>query len=417
MKKLKSKSTLKTHITFILLTLTIITLITVGVISYNILSKSSKEYILNIADTSVEDYSNQIDAWFELQCQKLIDISHEISFNKYDSTNRKNVEKYLVNAQKNLSEFYVIYMACPDNYARFSDGWLPDKDYIATERDWYKSAANSDNVVITPPYTDAESKKIVFTISMAIKDSKGNVTSVLGADLFIDDLLSIVNKLSLMDSGYPVLTSTTGDIITHKNEKYLPTVDEKENEIITSFKDTYKFIKNINTSKNSTTFICKDYDGDEKLCISHVIPKSNWSLTYVVNSSVLNKDTNSLLKSFLLIMPLAIILITLLGYVLIKRCFRPLKEVSSAADEMTKGNLSVKFNYDADDEIGSVCRDIEETNIVLKSYVDDIAFHLDNIAKGDLTHTVTLDYIGDFAPIKNSLNYIITELNNNFNHI
>ena len=50
-------------------------------------------------------------------------------------------------------------------------------------------------------------------------------------------------------------------------------------------------------------------------------------------------------------MPSAIILITLLGYILIKRCFRPLKEVSSAADEMTKGNLSIEFNYKSDDEI------------------------------------------------------------------
>lgn len=102
---------------------------------------------------------------------------------------------------------------------------------------------------------------------------------------------------------------------------------------------------------------------------------------------------------------------------MVGKCFKPLAEVSKAADEMTKGNLSIKFNYKADDEIGSVCRDIEKTNIVLKSYVDDIAYHLGQLAKGDLTQTVSLDYIGDFAPIKASLNHIITELNNIFKNI
>ena len=76
MKKIKFKNTLKTQITFLMLLITTITLTIVAIISYNILANSSKNYIVDIVDSSVTDYSNQLNTWFELQCQKLNDISN-----------------------------------------------------------------------------------------------------------------------------------------------------------------------------------------------------------------------------------------------------------------------------------------------------------------------------------------------------
>ena len=70
-----------------------------------------------------------------------------------------------------------------------------------------------------------------------------------------------------------------------------------------------------------------------------------------------------------------------------------------------------------DDEIGSVCRIIEQTNNTLRKYVNDISTHIDEMSHGDFTHAVTLDYTGDFAPIKASLNHIISELGGVFSDI
>ena len=97
MKKIKFKNTLKTQITFLMLLITTITLTIVAIISYNILANSSKNYIVDIVDSSVTDYSNQLNTWFELQCQKLNDIGNEISYKQYDTKNRKELKKYLKN--------------------------------------------------------------------------------------------------------------------------------------------------------------------------------------------------------------------------------------------------------------------------------------------------------------------------------
>lgn len=75
---------------------------------------------------------------------------------------------------------------------------------------------------------------------------------------------------------------------------------------------------------------------------------------------------------------------------------------------------SVSCVVAADDEIGSVCRIIEQTNDTLHSCIADISAHLYEMSRGDFTNSVTLEYAGYLAPIKTSLNRIISELGNVF---
>jgi methyl-accepting chemotaxis protein len=84
---------------------------------------------------------------------------------------------------------------------------------------------------------------------------------------------------------------------------------------------------------------------------------------------------------------------------------------------MKNGDLSVSFGYSTNDEIGSICRVIEDTNATLRTYIDDISMHLDNMARGDFSNIVSADYVGDFIPIKESLNQILHSMNNTFGNI
>ena len=52
-----------------------------------------------------------------------------------------------------------------------------------------------------------------------------------------------------------------------------------------------------------------------------------------------------------------------------------------------------------------------------RRYISDISEKLDRLADGDFTVTVTEDYIGDFAPIKESMTNIIASMRNILNNI
>jgi methyl-accepting chemotaxis protein len=207
-----------------------------------------------------------------------------------------------------MPELFVLYVGCPDDYSCFSDGWIPDSDYKISERGWYIDASKADSSIITAPYIDSATNKMVITIAKALKDKKGNVISVVAADVFIDDIKSIVEKINFSKNGYPILTTSSNNIIIHKNKDYLPVVNEKGKEIITSFDDTYSNKTSKVTKNGITQYTFKDYDKSTKLVISKKIPSSKLVLSYALDTSELQKDTQGIIQIFCIIIPIIIIL-------------------------------------------------------------------------------------------------------------
>ena len=413
MKKMK----LKTKITVATVVMIAVTLLIVACVSGFVVAKNSSSSITATARSTVSDFSNQINAWLEREAQKVSDIAEAVRYEGYDTDNRGGMQDFLYDRAEAMPEMYAIYVGCPDNYAAFSDGWIPDADYIITTRQWYIDAAASDKPIITEPYVDATTKKIVITVAVPVRDDSGNLTSVVAADMFLDEIQEIAEGFSFTDSGYPALIAASGNIIIHKNEAYLPTVDENENEIAVAYDTTYTGVTSQQTEGDINTYNMTDYDGVLRFVVSKPIEASGWTLCYTMDMAELYGDVVPILILFCIMIPVAIVISAAITMFVIKRCFKPLADVSEAAQRMTHGDLSVAFNYDADDEIGAVCRVIEQTNISLKSYVDDISEHLSEMSAGDFSRTVSLDYVGDFAPIKHSLNKILSAMNDVFTNI
>lgn len=237
---------------------------------------------------------------------------------------------------------------------------------------------------------------MVITIAKAYKRG-GNVACVTDADMFLTEVSSI--------------------IIHRSEELMLPYVDGSGSEHYTSYSDTISAVSGEKSEDGVTSRTLKDYDGTSRFVISEVIPSAGWTLIYAMDSSELYKDAHNIIIIFAVIIPVIIALGAFICVLVIKRCFRPLAAISAAAEKMTRGDLSVSFSYKANDEMGSVCRIIEQTNDVLRSYVGDISERLRLMADGDFSTSSDLDYVGDFAPIKDSLSDIRTVLGGVFSEI
>ncbi len=177
---------LKTKITITAVVLIALTLIITAAFSSVFIANTSNTHITATARSTVSDFSNRIDAWLTLEAQKLSVIADDISYCKFDTDNRDGLYDFLAEKINRLTEMYAIYVGCPDNFSRYSDGWIPDADYIVTERDWYKTAAASSEPIITDPYVDVTTGKMVITVAKAVHDADGTLTSVVAADMFLD---------------------------------------------------------------------------------------------------------------------------------------------------------------------------------------------------------------------------------------
>ena len=97
---------------------------------------------------------------------------------------------------------------------------------------------------------------------------------------------------------------------------------------------------------------------------------------------------------------------------LVKAVDEPLKAIEESLNEMSKGNLDaaiIKQEFQGTFEF--VKRALNTTDETTMSYIDEISHVLGQIAQGDLTPSITRDYIGSYAPIKEALVTIIDSLN------
>lgn len=196
-------------------------------------------------------------------------------------------------------------------------------------------------------------------------------------------------------------------IVTHPYESYAPSISSSGEEQYHSYSDFYV--------TNATSL--KDYDGVNRNIFSKNIDACNWTLHYFMDSDELGKDTQAALLTYILIIPAAVLILSTAIYFIVKMLFAPLQAVSSTTSRMIQGDLSVKFDYNTDDEIGKICRVIEKTNETLHNYVENISSTLGDMADGVFTKNTSIEYAGDFAPIGVSLQQIQKKLRDVFTNI
>ena len=100
-----------------------------------------------------------------------------------------------------------------------------------------------------------------------------------------------------------------------------------------------------------------------------------------------------------------------------KHVVKPIASLVDVATEMSKGNLSVEVTTKEGGEIGVLGAALQDVISKLQVYIGDISEKTTDMANGDLTSTITREYIGDFSNIKTSINHIASSLNNTLSSI
>ena len=117
---------------------------------------------------------------------------------------------------------------------------------------------------------------------------------------------------------------------------------------------------------------------------------------------------------------LAIVVISVVGVDLflnkiakqvIRRVKEPIDIMDHAMDELAKGNLDTKIEYQMQDEFVNMMGNTNFAMQELKRYVDDISMNLKQISEKDIDLKEVQNYIGDFVEIKDSMIEIISSLN------
>jgi len=109
-----------------------------------------------------------------------------------------------------------VYIGYPDKHTFFSEHQALPPDYDPTSRPWYKKAAAATGPVVTEPYVDAASKKLVITFASAIH-TDGQLQAVTATDVFMDGVVRNIASIRPTPGTYGLIVSKDGRIMVHED--------------------------------------------------------------------------------------------------------------------------------------------------------------------------------------------------------
>lgn len=115
---------------------------------------------------------------------------------------------------------------------------------------------------------------------------------------------------------------------------------------------------------------------------------------------------------------LAVIIILIVDYILNKMAIKvitkikvPLDDISNSIQDLSQGRLDTEITYTERDEFGAIADNTTVTIVELKRYINNISEILNQISAKNMDLDVDIEYVGDFLPIKESIETIIMSLN------
>lgn len=369
-------------------------------------------FIINVFSSvknSAKIYTEQIDSIMKGKMNIIETVAAGINSGKL--TEYEDILAYVDSIVKTDDQISAVYSCTNDNTTVMSGGWQPPEDFVVTDRVWYQEAKkNTDKVYISEPYIDEQTGSICITLSKATFTGQKQ-TGVVGMDIYMDSLSTLLSKESNGD--YTFLVSKEGTILTHPNKEFELTAD-KATTLSNAKGVSYEKLNGDSLSINAVF----DYNGLPMIMVPNVSEVTGWRII----------SAQRLLPFILFSLGLIIInVIICISTVLIgkrkthnaiHKWFTPIESVSSKVANIAEGNLDIVFDEEpVTSEIATLTNSLNDTVSSLKYYISTISKIVTDISNKKLTDSVDGEFKGSYIEIKNSLNVIIASLNESLKNI
>lgn len=368
---------------------------------YNRMSETLLAKSEEILHTTTEKTLQETKAWMNRTLTMLETQRDTIEYENMDIPEMTEYIKHT--AGQNDAYPAGLYVALTDG-SLYHASFVPGPDFNALVKSWYLDGLNSEDFILGDVYFDEDSQSYVVGASGVLKDGNGNVRGVAAADVYLNSISEIVNKIQIEDTGGIFLVDTRTDtIIGHRD----PTIVGGK---LSEAEGMYAYAEEQIQSGNMGIGLYNDtYIELEE------IAGSNWvAVAYVSGTEVL-AELYDLTHTMMIVSIIAVLILTLLVIIQIRRIIgRPVKELSQVASRIAEGDLNQEIRYQSGDELGSLAYNFNQVTLRLRDYIkyiNEIAETLKEIAKGNLAFELRSEYTGEFAKIKESLDEIAVELN------
>jgi methyl-accepting chemotaxis protein len=356
----------------------IFSILSATIISYKILSTNIKEQTLGKLEETSKKYASEIDGWFAVQGKILNEIYNEIIYNNdFDKERLIAYFNYKNKTNPDINEYYIAFS---DNIFVTGDGlWIPESDYNCVEKEWYRKADESNEVVVSSPYVDSNHGNVIVTVSKAIRIN-GTTIGVLCSDISIDHIVNIINEAKPSEESYGFLIDNNGNILAHPKKEYLYS---KERGLVNIY-DAYK-VADINTGVASLKEIetVLDYDGIEKYFLYTNLEFMGWNVGFSVPVKEVLEPLKKIVNSSIVLAIILTFISVGLTFILGNSFSKPIKRATYYIEQMAELDIRQDIderNLKRKDEIGRMFRSFQLIVESLREFLINLRIISDKIS-------------------------------------
>ena len=247
--------TIKGKMIFVVTLVITLALLASGVVAALIAKGKVMDSFEQQLTSTAEKSAQNVNAWIEKEIANVESAAKDIGI--LNIKDKSQVMSVLSTRVLGITDIVMDYYVGFENKdVFFASGTEPPEGFDCTQRDWYKQAKEKKAAIVSEPYVDAITGKMVITIAYPIR-YKADIKGVAGADILLDEVIKLVEDNNSNENGYGFLVDSNNRFITHKNEEYLPSEDKQVlfHEVSDGiYADLAAELKNDNCTRNMSKF-------------------------------------------------------------------------------------------------------------------------------------------------------------------
>lgn len=269
-----------------------------------------------------------------------------------------------------------VYLADRNGYYADPSGWIPDADYVATERDWYIDGMNHAEFTFGKPYLDVQTGNFVVTVSAKIEDGRRQ-DLIAATDVWLQAITEEVSRISVLEkeSGYAFLVDAEGgDVIAHKNS------DMVAKNIADLQSDSIMAAVGQQLGKEHTGVVTVATPKGDYLIQREQIEGTTWELVLCVEEAEVTAGLRQMQMISMVIALIAILAAAIIYERVIHVIISPVKKLTAGLMQITDGDFTVDIAGKGKNEISAMSRALKEYINIMNRVISDIRHGSDELS-------------------------------------
>lgn len=330
------QASLKTKLALSFAVMLLVPSLLIGILSYQTSKTQVEEEIINNASNTIHFLSNTIDILVTPKIHQVTLFSENLHASEDQSDELAAIQNRLGEYQQLHTDISMAFVGTAAGQFIMSPVHKMPEGYDPRKREWYQEAIKSnENIVITDPYADASTGKIVVSIVKALADGSG----VVGVDMSLEKLLEVAGSYKIGQQGFVYILDQSGKIIVHPS---LPAGEQVSGDYYDPLfqKEQGQFDFEEGGQKKRTLF------GTNKI--------TSWKLAGTAMYAEIEQEVQPIFFTTFLVVSISVLIGSIAISLIIRSLMKPIRTLMGATEKISRGDLRERVKIEAKDEMGQL---------------------------------------------------------------